>query len=62
MEDARIHALERFLHAQGKRILEKTPRTPQDVADLSDRQGRDTPRVACPPLSGNVRNRDEDAR
>jgi hypothetical protein len=50
--------LERFLHAQGRRILEKTPHTLESVAALFARQGGDTPHVACPLLSGDIMNRD----
>jgi hypothetical protein len=57
LDERRVHALERFLHAQGKRILEKTPHELQSVADLFARQGRDIPRAASPLLSGDIVNR-----
>ena len=58
LDESRVHALERFLHVQGRRILEKTPHTLESVADLFARQGGDTPRIACPLLSGDIMNRD----
>lgn len=54
LDKDRVHALEDFLHAQGQRVLSKNARELQDVADLFERQGRDTSYDACPLLSSDI--------